>query len=197
MGKYYTTIPVSANILFENLSENDLIFKLGWIAGVAYQSEDNSLDTCKKRLAYCMRKGHDSVLEHHSITLSIVVDRATTHALVRHRHTAYTQESTIYCTYKDKLQFVDPVTIDEHLLEGIAKWYLENTDNAKVKRDILPNMTKTQLVMTTNIREWRHIIGLRSDPKDSSRMHDVIELLHYKLRSHYPFFFDEVPQVWK
>lgn len=193
--KVFEFIPVSVRLI-DSIDEQKVIEKLGKIAGVAYQSDKT---TYAQRLAKCMKDGHESVLEHQSISVEIICDRATTHALVRHRHTAYTQESTIYCNYNrfGKLQFIEPqIFADEHW-QDIAELYLKDPRPAGVKRDILPNCTKTTLIMTTNIREWRYIIGLRSDPKDSGRMHVVIEKLKEQLQSVLPFFFTDIPQVWK
>lgn len=195
MNKFIAVKP-SASIIFEPFTEDQLITKLGTIAAVAYQSPDRSVEGYKKLLTGIMKKGHTSVLEHHSISLSIIIDRATTHALVRHRHTAYTQESTIYCTYKNQLTFVEPIIVPDEILNIIADWYLNTENPTKAKRDILPNMTKSQLIMTTNIREWRYILGLRTDPADSGRMHDIVMLMQKALAERYPFFFAEVPQVW-
>jgi len=60
------------------------------------------------------RLGHESVLEHGTCTVSFITNRGTTHELVRHRHTAYSQESTRYCNYKsDHIQFIRPVTFED------------------------------------------------------------------------------------
>ena len=188
-------IPVSVRLI-DTVNETEVITKLGQIAGVAYQSDKTNYT---QRLALCMKNGHDSVLEHQSISLEIICDRATTHALVRHRHCAFTQESTIYCNYNrfGVLQFIEPQEFSDDFFQKVSLLYLEDTRPAGIKRDILPNCTKTTLIMTTNIREWRYIIGLRSDPKDSGRMHTVIKLLKEQLQSVLPFFFTEVPQVWR
>lgn len=194
-NKLFEFIPVSVRLI-DIVNETEVITKLGQIAGVAYQSDKTEYS---QRLLKCMKDGHESVLEHENISVKIVCDRATTHALVRHRHTAYTQESTIYCNYNrfGKLQFIEPQEFSDEHFQSVAELYLKDTRPAGVKRDILPNCTKTTLIMTTNIREWRYIIGLRSDPKDSGRMHTVIKLLREQLQSVLPLFFTEVPQVWR
>ena len=194
-NKTWEFIPVSV-ALVDEINQDRVITKLGKIAGVAYQSAKT---TYEQRLRKCMRDGHDSVLEHESISVEIICDRATTHALVRHRHTAYTQESTIYCNYNrfGKLQFIEPQSFPDFFYQQVADLYLSDSRAAGVKRDILPNCTKTTLIMTTNIREWRYILGLRSDPKDSGRMHKVIELLHNRFKEVLPFFFTDIPQVWR
>ena len=193
--KSFEFIPISVTV-HADITEDALIEKLGTIAGVAYQADEGNNE---RRLKLCMNSGHTSVLEHHGITVSIICDRATTHALVRHRHCAFTQESTIYCNYNKKgiIQLIEPQHYADSVYEIMCAEYLNCKDAAVLKRDILPNCTKTQLVMTTNIREWRYIIGLRSDPKDSGRMHTVIDMLQRRLSELYPFFFSDVPQIWR
>lgn len=194
-NKLFEFIPVSVRLIDE-VNEEDTIIKLGKIAGVAYQSDKAMY---AQRLLKCMKDGHESVLEHQSISVEIICDRATTHALVRHRHTAYTQESTIYCNYNNKglLQFIEPQEYSDEHFQEVSRLYLGDSRPAGIKRDILPNCTKTTLIMTTNIREWRYILGLRSDPKDSGRMHTVIEQLRLQLQSVLPFFFTDIPQIWR
>jgi len=193
--KLYEFIPVSVRLI-DTVNETEVITKLGQIAGVAYQSDKAMYS---QRLLKCMKDGHESVLEHQSISVEIVCDRATTHALVRHRHCAFTQESTIYCNYNrfGKLQFIAPQEFSDPVYQVITEDYLKDSRAAGIKRDILPNCTKTTLIMTTNIREWRYILGLRSDPKDSGRMHTVIKMLKDQLQSVLPFFFTDIPQIWR
>jgi len=194
-NKSFEFIPISVRLI-DPPDHIDMIAKLGYIAGVAYQASEGNNE---RRLKLCMTNGHTSVLEHAVITIEIVCDRATTHALVRHRHTAFTQESTIYCNYNKRgiIQLIEPQEYADTVYELPCSTYLEDDRAASRKRDILPNCTKTTLVMTTNIREWRYILGLRSDPKDSGRMHTVIEKIKDLLTLTYPLFFSEVPQVWK
>ena len=188
---HFTFEPITVDII-QPKNEVDIITKLGYTASVAYQSEPDY----PTLLNHCMKKGHESVLEHESITLSIVCDRATAYALIRHRHTALTQESTIYCSYKNKIRLIEPAIYEDAIYESMAEAYINDPRPAKLKRDILPNVLKTQLVMTTNIREWRYILGLRMDPKDSTRMHTVITLINDLLKRKYPFFFENIKQQW-
>lgn len=73
---------------------------------VSYRSEDKITEdgeSAKKFVAMLIRNGHESVLEHGSLTVEFTVDRAIANELVRHRLASFTQESTRYCNYsKDK-----------------------------------------------------------------------------------------------
>lgn len=73
---------------------------------ISYRSEDKITEdgeSAKKFVAMLIRNGHESVLEHGSLTVEFTVDRAIANELVRHRLASFTQESTRYCNYsKDK-----------------------------------------------------------------------------------------------
>lgn len=51
------------------------------------------------RVRSLIKAGHESVIEHVSITCMFTVDRGVTHELVRHRLCSFTQLSTRYCDY--------------------------------------------------------------------------------------------------
>ncbi len=78
---------------------------------VAYKSEDRITEgSAAKFLKGLIKSGHESVLEHESISVRFICDRGVTHELVRHRLAAYTQESTRYCNYSMLgMQFIKPV----------------------------------------------------------------------------------------
>ena len=79
-----------------------------------YKSEDRiTEESAEKFVKMLINRGHESVLEHASATLRLITDRGVTHELVRHRvGVAYSQESTRYCSYKDKdIEFIKPSKI--------------------------------------------------------------------------------------
>jgi thymidylate synthase (FAD) len=116
-----------------------------------------------------------SPLEHSRVTVKIVCSRSISHALVRHRHCAFTQESTHYLTYQE-LTFCGEFNDDEsiNMLENLEQRYLGMTGKrAQDKRWLLPQALKTELVITTNFREWLHIFDCRvlhKTGKDSDEM---------------------------
>jgi len=59
-------------------------------------------------------------------------------------------------------------------------------------RDVLPNSTKTEVVVTTNFREWRHILKLRSDNKAHPQMREVMIPLLNEFKQHLPELFDNI-----
>ena len=121
---------------------------------------------------------HESVLEHSSLTVKFVFDRGVSHELVRHRLAAYSQSSTRYCNYsKDKfgreIKVIKPLFFEEGT-EDYNLWYegckhaedtymrlIDRGRSAQEARSVLPNSLATEIVMTANWREWRHVFKTR------------------------------------
>lgn len=125
-----------------------------------------------------LQNGHESVIEHVVISTRWVIDRGVSHELVRHRIAAFSQESTRYVNYaKDRhgggdIKFLLPVDLSPEKREFAVRSYEteERIYNEAISlgfspqeaRDFLPNGVKTELVMTVNAREARHILKLRT-----------------------------------
>lgn len=204
--------------VFEDLTNPIFVYaimrKLETIGRTCYQSEsDITSESAGKFVRRLIERGHEAMLEHASLSVKFIVDRGVSHELVRHRIASFAQESTRYCNYsKDKfgreLTFVEPCfwTDEEHGIE--MKAWKEMCSSAEdlyiafmdcgVKpeegRTILPNSLKTEIWMTANLREWRHVLKLRAagtTGKPHPQMAEVmIPLLKY-LKEYLPdVFFD-------
>jgi thymidylate synthase (FAD) len=138
---------------------------------------------------------HDSVVEHGSITLRIITDRAMLAQITRHRHFSFSVESQRYVNYtKDKfgseITFIKPFEIEE----GSHNYYLwghsmgvaednyfamiENKCKPEVARSVLPNSTKTEIVMTGNVRSWRQFLSLRKAAHAQKDVQHLSSLIH-------------------
>jgi thymidylate synthase (FAD) len=179
-------------------TEHWLLDFFGTIAAECYGSDTSSYEKNKTRTLGCIKRGHTSVVEHVNLSITFTTDRATANALVRHRHCAFTQESTIYSQYK-KLTVVNLPTEDHYnpdykytkLIASALKDASIAYDAASTsKRDYLPNCTACKLTMSTNLREWFYIINLRKDPADSPRMHELVFILDN-------IFTNKYPEIWK
>ena len=58
-------------------------------------------------------------------------------------------------------------------------------------RSVLPNSTKTEVVMTANMREWRHFLRLRTAPAAHPDMREVAKMLLTEMKNRYPVFFED------
>lgn len=130
------------------------------------------------------------------ITAKFICDRGVSHEFVRHRVFSFAQESTRYCNYsKDKfgneITFIKPTWWHElgttHkqdfeiFLEHCEEQYLEFMDQGwkpQQARQVLPNATKTELVMTGFESDWEHFLSLRT----SKNAHPDAQQLSLKLR---------------
>jgi thymidylate synthase (FAD) len=148
--------------------------------------------------------GHHSVLEHVSISVRIYCDRGVSHELVRHRLAAYSQESTRYCRYGDgEVCFVSPFDKDDQPYYNMWKTamimaeqnYLQMLSLGvapQIARSVLPNSLKTELVMTANIREWRHILTLRTSNAAHPQMRQIASMILDKFQSALPVLFNDI-----
>lgn len=113
---------------------------------------------------------------HLSITVKLVTERGVTHQLVRHRLCSFAQESTRYCNYaKDKfsheITFIEPYGLnevtrkywEEAMLVSEKTYFamLDNGSHAEIARSVLPTCLKTEIVVTTTLKEWKLIFDLR------------------------------------
>lgn len=120
-----------------------------------------------------IEKKHESVLEHATITVRFVTNRGVTHELVRHRLCSYSQESTRYVQYND-VEFIKPVWWNDWSKDQQDTWIksMQSSEDSykaliasgvetQKAREVLPNSLKTEIVVTANVREWRHIFHSR------------------------------------
>lgn len=182
---------------------------------VCYKSEDKITEgSAEKFLAGIIKRGHEAVLEHCSFTVKFICDRGVSHEIVRHRMASYCQESTRYCNY-GKGKFGEEITViepcffhDNHsdqdwenyqkweaAMGDAEAWYMELLQNGATPqeaRSVLPNSLKTEVVMTANIREWRHFLKLRCSPAAHPQMREVALILLDKVHALIPVLFDDI-----
>ena len=177
---------------------------------VCYKSVDKITDTSAQTfVGSIIKRGHEAVLEHASVTVKFVVDRGVSHEIVRHRLAAYCQESTRYCNYsKDgfggQVTFIQPNFLDRGT-RGWELWVLacEQAEKAyfdllnwgcspQEARAVLPNSLKTEVVMTANLREWRHFFKLRTAPAAHPQMREVTIPLLRRMQELIPVVFDDI-----
>jgi len=161
-------------------------------------------DTEKAFIRMLIKRGHLSVLEHAYATFRISgISRAFTHQLVRHRLCSFTQQSQRYVD-ESKFNYIEPLSIKNHpeahsafvdFMEKTRKAYQELQKLGIKKEDarfVLPNATESQIVVTANLREWRHIIELRSEPGAQWEIREAaIEILKI-LKKHAPTIFEDL-----
>ena len=157
------------------LDSDKILKNLEKIGRVSYKSEDLITETSAKNfIKKIIENKHEAVIEHESISIKVITDRGVSHEIVRHRIASYIQESTRFCNYsKDKFSneiiYIKPVDFDLTeddliLLENIEQHYMKRLKQGltpQQARYFLPNGLKTEIVITMNLREWRHFFKLR------------------------------------
>ncbi len=179
-------------------------------ARTCYKSEDRmGPGTAAPLLRRIIRLGHESVVEHIVVTVRIICDRGVSHELVRHRLASFSQESTRYANYAGE-RFGREITVIRPLFwaedsESYHLWhaamaaceqaYLALIDagaSPQEARSVLPNSLKTEVVMTANLRQWRHILRLRCAPAAHPQMRQIMLPLLAEMARRVPVLFEDL-----
>lgn len=177
---------------------------------VCYKSEHKIEEgSAKGFVQRVINNKHEAVLEHYNITVRFICDRGVSHEIVRHRLASYCQESTRYCNYSKEqfgkqITFIAPSEIGPLTPEWDA-WATacEEAENMyftmltagatpQQARAVLPNSLKTEVIMTTNLREWRHFFRLRTSKAAHPDMRVVATMLLQIFKSAIPVVFDDI-----
>ena len=189
---------------------DELLAHLERCGRTCYKSEDRiTKDSAERFIKGIVRSGHESVLEHVSVTVRFVVDRGVSHELVRHRIASFSQESTRYCNYgkTGEITFIEPIDLCKNV-KAYNGWmdsrlqaeeaYLNMLKEGcppEIARAVLPNSVKTEVVMTANLREWRHFFKLRAlgtNGKPHPQMLEVTIPLLEEFKKRIPAVFDDL-----
>lgn len=164
-------------------------------------------DSAAEFVRKIMKSGHESVIEHETVSVRVVCDRGVSHEIVRHRIASYSQESTRYCDYgkAGQIQVVVPPGLSDHAL---LKWHeamecAERVYNClrevgvppQIARSVLPNSLKTEIVMTLNLRSWRNFFRLRCSPAAHPQMRQIAVPLLAEFKRLIPVVFDDLYPV--
>jgi len=196
-------------IKVEKIDGTKIMKRLERACRTCYRSEGNiTEDSYKKLLTNCITRGHESVLEHEKVTVRIYSDIGSYKDLTRHRFASFSVESTRYCSYdKDKygneIAIINPVYIEDKEMYETWKKTIQEIENGYIKmkqlgastdmcREVLPHSTAAEYTMTANIREWKHILSLRTTKHVHPSIRQVlIPLLKY-FKQEMPEIFDDV-----
>ena len=171
--------------------------KLERIGRVCYRSENKiTEESYKGFLRGLISRGHESVLEHVSVTAYLTVNRAIAQEITRHRIGSYTHESTRYVKYDDVEMipsFDRPDMAD--WLDSIYNGLLEQGVPKELARDALPLCTASRLVVTYNLRQWRHFFRLRyagSTGRPHPQIQELAGMLFEQFYEKMPILFEDI-----
>ena len=193
---------MKVELLFITPRAEKLIETAGRTAYLSHEKQAEN--TAGRFIKMLLSKGHHSVFEHAYATFRISgVSRAFTHQFVRHRLCSFTQQSQRFVS-EASFAYIEPESVKKNpeahaifinLMTKAKEAYLalqklgiKNED----ARFVLPSSIESQLVVTANLREWRHIIKLRGSRSAQWEIRAVVlEILSF-LKQHTPAVFADL-----
>lgn len=177
------------------IHREDVLKTIELAGRTCYKSEDKiTEDSASKFVTMLINRGHLAMIEHYNITVKFICDRGVSHEIVRHRIASYAQESTRYCNYSND-KFGNEITVIEPCFfnfesckdsEKYVTWEKSMEESEKryfqlinlgatpqEARSVLPNSLKTEIVVTMNLREWRHFFTLRTASVAHPQMREI------------------------
>ena len=200
-------------------SRDDLYKQIERAGRVCYKSEDKiTEDSAEKFIRGLIKRGHEAVIEHGSITALFVCDRGVSHELVRHRIASYCQESTRYCNYSkdafgNEITVIQPSQLErpaddkpeatdwdvwEYSCEQAEQAYFDLLRRGcapQEARAVLPTCLKTEVMVTMNPREWRHFFKLRCSSAAHPDMRHVALIAQDMFVENWPALFEDLVHV--
>jgi thymidylate synthase (FAD) len=198
-----------------------LLRRIEWCGRISHRSEDAQTEDSWRRFLEAVVLGHGdwSIVEHASVTVDMLVDRGITHEIVRHRLFSFTQESTRFVNYEKKMppSFIRP----EHPIPADGLGF---TDNPKVTdawesaieqcedsyskmiaagcppqiaRSVFPNALASRIIVTGNLRNWRHFLLMRTTKEAHPQMRQVTIPLLSDFKAKIPVIFEDIEPLAK
>lgn len=192
--------------IIDDIDGMAMLKKIEMAGRTCYKSEDKITDgSAIKFVRSILKRGHESVIEHEKISARVICDRGVSHEIVRHRIASYSQTSTRYCDYNGDMEFID---LTRHFSSTVASKFVwkkllatcdeaykklrELGESPQIARSVLPNSLKTELVMTMNLREWRHFFRLRTSKAAHPQIREIANDLLNQMREKIPVIFDDI-----
>jgi thymidylate synthase (FAD) len=197
-------------IIEDKINGQKILKNLERYARTCYKSEHKiTKNSAPQFIRNLIKMGHESVIEHEKVTVRVICDRAITHEVVRHRIGSYSQESTRYCNYSEKssqggIQVIKPFFFKKDKkkyeiwkkamteCEQAYNQLIELGATPQEARSVLPNSLKTEIVITYNLREWRHFFKLRTSQRAHPQMREIAISLLKEFKKRIPVIFDDI-----
>jgi thymidylate synthase (FAD) len=193
--------------ILTNIDAEEILCSIERAGRTCYKSEDRITEnSAVKFVQNLIKRKHFAMLEHQSLSVLFVVDRGVSHEIVRHRICSFAQESTRFCDYGNKgIILIHPPGLTEAQYKRREEYFwltqslydLERAEGIppELARGVLPTCLKTEIVVSANLREWRHIFDLRAigtTGKPHPQMLEVMVPLLKELNALLPVVFDDI-----
>lgn len=183
-----------------NISYNEALRIVENATRVCYKSEDKIKEgSAEKLIKGVIKAKHFGCIEHVSLTVKFICDRACSHQLVRHRLMSFNQKSQRYCK-EDNLEVIKPEGLKNTSIwlescrqaENAYAELIRRGEKPEVARGVLPNSTATEIYATANLREWRHFFELRCHRTAQQDIRSLALSLLCQMFKQYPVFFEDM-----
>jgi len=188
-----------------------LLKKIEWCGRISHRSEEAQTEDSWDRFIRTVVLGHGdwSIVEHASVTIDMLVDRGITHEWVRHRLCAFTQESTRFVNYEKKMpaSFILPLELDIKQLvawedgvrhaEQAYRFMMDAGCAPQIARSVFPNALASRIITTTNLRNLRHVMIMRTTKEAHPQMRQVTIPLLVELKEKIPILFEDIEPLAK
>jgi thymidylate synthase (FAD) len=198
-----------------------------WAGRISHRSEDAATADSYDRFLRAVVIGHGdwSIVEHASASVDMTVDRGITHELVRHRLFSFTQESTRFVNYEKKMpaSFIAPIPlsdpdawkngqlIDNGFSPAVAQVWSDAIETAEtsykamlklgcspqIARSVFPNALASRIIVTGNLRNWRHFLLMRTTKESHPQMREVTIPLLAQFKEKIPILFEDIEPMSK
>lgn len=187
--------------------ENNCLKIIELSGRVCYKSEHKISEfSSEPFVRNIINSGHESVIEHQSATVKFIADRGFLAEITRHRLASFSVESSRYANYS-KEKFGAEITVIEPLFfeKGSIRYnawmqaclcceqaymaIINDGGKAEEARSVLPTSLKSEIVVTANFREWRHIFKLRCHQASHPQMRELMIPLRDEFAAKVPSVF--------
>jgi thymidylate synthase (FAD) len=182
-----------------------------WAGRISHRSEDAATADSYDRFLRAVVIGHGdwSIVEHVSASVDMTVDRGITHELVRHRLFSFTQESTRFVNYEKKMPpaFIKPAGMTSEQEEAwraavigceeMYKLMLARGCAPQIARSAFPNALASRIIVTGNLRNWRHFLLMRTTKESHPQMRQVTIPLLAQFKTQIPILFEDIEPLAK
>lgn len=190
--------------LIDDVDGAAILKKIERCGRVCYQSQPKE-DSAENFVRMLIKRGHESVLEHESLTFRIVTSRGIMSELTRHRIASFSVESTRYVKYNELTVVKPPLNPTDAINHVFLDSYLKYCEKyycdfsrapsgypPEIARDVLPQCTKSELYMTANLREWRHILKLRLSKAAHPAMRELAGMIYDIIKEKVPVIVEDI-----
>jgi thymidylate synthase (FAD) len=176
-----------------------------------YKSEDKiGEDSHKKLIKTILDSHHYSTIEHYTITVRVICSRACMAQWTRHRLMSFSIESQRYINYSrgkfgGEITFIRPIEYYDWTVQQQFKFDIAMQDSEKSYMDLLSaglkaqdarnalnNATKTEMVVSGNLRVWRDLLIKRVDKSAQSEIRYLAKELLSEFKKEIPIIFDDI-----